>query len=68
MNEVTLHHNEVTGEITDNTGMIVGNLIGKLGSFTPTSKPTVSPADLVELANAGFTADELLEMKKEGLL
>jgi hypothetical protein len=45
-------------------GTIVGNWIGPVGSFSP----TVSPADLVELAKAGFTAEELLEMKKKGLL
>ena len=68
MNEITLHHDRITGQITDNKGMVIGNWIGEIDSFTPKREPTVSPSDLVELAKAGFSAEELLEMKKKGLL
>ena len=66
MKKVTLQYDESTGFLTDAQGQLVGTFYGVI-SFESESK-VIPPADLVELAKAGFNAEELLEMKKKGLL
>lgn len=67
--KITLDYNETTGELSD-SGVIITNIgIGFIFSEQAKSKIEESSVhDLVKLKDAGFNAQEIMQMKREGLV
>ena len=63
--KVVVEYNAETGEIKDAVGMYVGSFFG-LESFEIPKESNVR--DLIKLKEAGFTAEDLVQMKEGGLL
>ena len=59
-----LKYDEQTGQITDAHGAIVYNISGYTGIEI---KDSTNVDDLIKLKNAGFTAEEIIAIKKAGL-
>lgn len=59
-----LEYNESTGEIKDSTGNFVTTLTGFSGIEIKESNDV---DNLIKLKNAGFTAEEIIQIKKAGL-
>jgi hypothetical protein len=64
--KVTLEYDATTGNLTDITGAIITTWLGL--SYFETEKGAVSTKDLVALAEAGYEAADIMEMKKKGIL
>lgn len=59
-----LKYDESTGIITDGKGTVLTTLHGYSGIDIKESK---SVDEMIKLKNAGFTAQEIIEMRKAGL-
>ncbi len=59
-----LKYDPETGMITDNTGMSVYTYVGAVPIEI---KEATSIDDMIKLKNAGFTAEEVIQIKKSGL-
>ncbi len=64
MKKITLNFDPATGSVTDAKGMYIGMNL----TLTPVEGGTVEVDVLVKLKNAGFTAEEIIEMKRKELL
>lgn len=64
MKKITLNYEPTTGQVTDAKGLYVGMNL----TLTPVDGGTVEVDVLVKLKNAGFTAEEIIEMKRKELL
>jgi hypothetical protein len=62
MSKIILEYNESTGQITDALGVMPVLWIGLKGFESETSKLSVS--SVVKLKEAGFTAEEIVELIK----
>ena len=61
-----LEYDPVTGYITDKTGILVSTMVG----FIPVDvkdESTTSIDDMIKLKNSGFTAEEVIAIKKANL-
>lgn len=64
--KIVLEYDEETGEVRDANGVHVGfNMVIK--GFEP-EKPKTDVSALVSMKDAGFTAEEIMQMKREGLV
>ena len=63
---VYLKYNEASGNITDANGIIVACLLGLEGVDVDENKST-SIDDMIKLKNSGFTAEEVIAIKKANL-
>lgn len=66
MKTITLNFNEATGIITDATGFCVGSHSGVVPVKEEESRNTID--DLINLKAAGFTTDEIVELKRKELI
>ena len=66
MKTITLNFNEVDGMITDATGFCVGSHLGAVPVKPEESRNTID--DLINLKSAGFTTDEIVELKRKELI
>tara|TARA_R110001599_G_scaffold308520_1_gene515324 strand:- start:270 stop:467 length:198 start_codon:yes stop_codon:yes gene_type:complete len=64
--KVTLEYDTTTGNLTDSTGSLITTWTGLVSFDTETG--VVSTKDLVSLAEAGYEASDIMEMKKKGIL
>lgn len=68
--KVTLIYNEETGELWDEQLFVIN--LGLNWSFSDQAKGKQEShsktKDLVSLKDAGFSADEIMQMKREGLI
>jgi hypothetical protein len=62
MKKISLNFDPATGQVTDAKGMYIGMNM----SLTPVDSVDVEV--LVKLKNAGFTADEIIELKRKELI
>jgi hypothetical protein len=63
----TVDYNKDTGELRDANGFLLNIGPGlEIASFEDEKKESTS--NLVKLKDAGFTADEIMQMKREGLV
>ena len=63
--KVTLEYDVVTGTITDKLGIIVGTYCGLTSLDDEQSSTSVD--DMIKLKNSGFTAEEVIAIKKANL-
>jgi len=63
--KVLIEYNEVTGQMTDVDGIQVGTWMN-INSFELNSG--VSVEVLIKLKNAGYTADEIIQMKNKEII
>ena len=64
MSKLYLNYNPSTGQIIDATGYVVATMSG----YPPVTIDDSSSVDeMIKLKNAGFTAQEIIEMRKAGL-
>lgn len=63
--KILLDYDQATGTMTDANGAIVGTWAGAKGFEM---EPTVSVRDLVKMKDAGFTAEDIVELKNSGVL
>ena len=63
--KITLEYNKETGEIKDAEGQFIISYMG-VKSFEPEIKGKTTK-DLVQLAEAGFSASDIMEMKKRDI-
>ena len=64
--KVTLEVEDSSGMIYDETGMYIGTKLGVRG-FEPEVK-RLSIAEIIKLKDAGFLADEIVILNKEGVI
>lgn len=65
---IQLEYDKATGQITDpNTNCTISTWMGLEGSEVKEQK-TSDVSELVKLKDAGFTADEIMQMKREELV
>lgn len=65
MKTITLNYDEVTGNITDGTGISLAHYIGAV-SVKDKVGSTIN--DLINLKAAGFTTDDIVELKRKELI
>ena len=66
MSQKYLKYDVTTGNITDNNGILVTTMMG----FIPVvfeDKKSTSIDDMIKLKNSGFTAEEVIAIKKANL-
>ena len=66
MSQMYLKYDVITGMITDASGILVTTLMG----FTPVDvkeSTSTSIDDMIKLKNSGFTAEEVIAIKKANL-
>jgi len=64
MKKVTLNYDENTGQLTDASGINIGGYMG----IKSVEADTLEVSSVIKLKDAGFDADEIVKMYKEGLL
>ena len=62
-----LKYDPLTGNITDNTGLLVASLLGFAPVDIEESAESTSVDDMIKLKNSGFTAEEVIAIKKANL-
>lgn len=65
--KIPLEYNPVTGELSDVTGLTVNHLTGLIG-FEQESSHGGQLKAIKELIAAGVTVDEVLKLKREGVI
>lgn len=69
MRKIILNLCETTQEITDDNGIMIGMNSGYSFMDAPiTSKKSSIVNDMKELKAAGFTAEEIMQLKREGVI
>ena len=64
MGKAYLNYDPLTGIITD----VSGNIVTTMSGYVPVTIDDSSSVDeMIKLKNAGFTAQEIIEMRKAGL-
>ena len=66
MRTITLNYDEVTGNVTDATGISIGHYVG--AQSVKDDKSAQSIDDLINLKTAGFTVDDIVELKRKDLI
>ncbi len=67
--DVILKYDTETGNITDANDMYCGCNLSLKALRAPDAEQTSTPIeDLVKLRNAGFTTDEIVELKRKELI
>ena len=66
MKTITLNYDEVTGNITDATGISIIYYMG--AQSVKDDKSGQSIDDLINLKAAGFTVDDIVELKRKDLI
>lgn len=64
--KVTLDYDPASGQLTDKSGSLVGTWVNLQPVDDSVKKLT--PAEAIQLREAGFTAEDLVELRKRGLL
>ncbi len=64
MKKVTLNYDEATGQLIDALGINVGVYMG----IKSVETDALGVSSVIKLKDAGFDADEIVKMYKEGLL
>ena len=67
MVKVTLDYDEISGSLYDNNGAIIIAWPGLTGSKDDDAKSSIVN-DMKELKAAGFTVEEIMQMKREGAI
>jgi len=67
MIKVTLDYDEISGSLYDNNGTIIVAWPGLISSKEDGAKSSIVN-DMKELKAAGFTAEEIMQMKREGAI
>ena len=67
MKQQYLKYDPNTGNITDDTGMMVFCYLGALSFSIEDKKESTSIDDMIKLKNSGFTAEEVIAIKKANL-
>ena len=67
MKDQYLKYDTVTGNITDNSGMLVAALVGFIPVEIDSKPESTSIDDMIKLKNSGFTAEEVSAIKKANL-
>ena len=67
MTQQYLKYDPLTGNITDNTGLLVASLPGFVPVDVGESAESTSVDDMIKLKNSGFTAEEVIAIKKANL-
>ncbi len=60
-----LNYDQITGNITDNNGALVAVFTGFVPVEVESKTSTVD--DIIKLKNAGFTAEDIIAIKKANL-
>lgn len=63
--KITLNYDPTTGQVTDNNGAII---VTWMGLQDQQAEPEISVENLVELKKAGFSTDEIVELRKKDIL
>jgi hypothetical protein len=67
MEKIVLEYDRASGEIKDGNGLFIASYIGHLKSFE--EKPKSNTIDeLIQLKEAGFTTDEIIELRRKELI
>ena len=67
MEKQYLNYDTATGMITDNTGALVTTLMGYAPISIDSQSESTSIDDMIKLKNSGFTAEEVIAIKKANL-
>jgi hypothetical protein len=67
MTQQYLKYDPLTGNITDNTGLLVASLLGFVPVDAGENAESTSVDDMIKLKNSGFTAEEVIAIKKANL-
>jgi len=62
-----LEYDPVSGMITDGSSTLVTTLVGYVPVEIKTEKESTSIDDMIKLKNSGFTAEEVIAIKKANL-
>ena len=66
--KILINYEPLTGNITSDTGLVVATYVG-LNHLEHKEKEVSSTVDdLIKLKNSGFTAEEVIEIKKADLI
>ena len=65
MSKQYLNYDSGTGNITDNNGMTVASFAGAVPVIIKSESTSID--DMIKLKNSGFTADEVIAIKKANL-
>jgi len=66
MKTITLNYDEVTGNVTDRAGTYIGCASEVHDVLIETKASNIG--DLIQLKEAGFTVDEILELRRKELI
>lgn len=66
--KIVLEYDDSTGFVYDSTGLYIGTNLSLKPFDATDEKASVPIDDLVKLRNAGFTTDEIIELKRKDLL
>ena len=66
MKTITLNYDEVTGNVTDATGISICHYVGAQSVRDDKSGQSID--DLINLKAAGFTVDDIVELKRKDLI
>ena len=66
--QIVLEHDPVAGDIKDAAGMLVASWIGNLSSFETGPSSGITPNILVQLKKGGYTAKDIIQLRRDGIL
>jgi len=67
MTQQYLKYDPLTGNITDDSGLLVASLLGFMPVNLDKIEVSTSIDDMIKLKNSGFTAEEVIAIKKANL-
>ena len=67
MNQLYLKYDPITGNITDGNNVYVATMTGFVPIELDDIPQTTSIDDMIKLKNSGFTAEEVIAIKKANL-
>ena len=66
--KVIIEYDPVTGQLSDKNGVMIATWMGLQADDAAVVGTAVDTEKLVKLKNAGFTADELVELRRKELI
>ena len=66
--KIALNYDVNTGQITDDSGIIIMSYMGLQNNEIKESKVSTNVTDLVKLKDAGFTAEEIISLSSREII
>lgn len=66
--KIALNYDVNTGQITDDSGIIIISYMGLQNNEIKESKVSTNVTDLVKLKDAGFTAEEIISLSSREII